>query len=54
LRFLILRDAKVTDAGIVKLAPLKNLESLYLERTDVTDTGIEMLKRSLPQLHVHW
>ena len=54
LRFLILRTPQVTDAGLARLAGLKQLESLYMEGTSVTDAGVARLHASLPELHIHW
>ena len=34
------RDCKVTDAGLVHLAAMKNLSTLHLESTAVTDAGL--------------
>ncbi len=54
LRFLHLIDVPITDAGLAKLASMKNLESLYLDRVDnVTDQGLEKLLKALPAVHFH-
>ena len=39
-----LRGIKVTDAGLVHLKGLTNLQTLYLYRTKVTDAGLVHLK----------
>lgn len=39
-----LAGSKVTDAGLSKLADLKNLRRLHLEKTGVTDAGLANLK----------
>jgi hypothetical protein len=50
LKILRIHDAsKVTDAGLVHLQALKNLESLKLLRTKVTKQGIDKLYKHLPK-----
>ena len=47
LRFLFLDDcAEVTDAGLVHICKLKNLEYLKITGTQITPQGIEDLKRA--------
>lgn len=41
------------DAGLQELAALKNLRELNLEATQVTDAGVEALRRQLPDLEVN-
>ena len=42
----------IDDAGLEQLASLKKLRELVLEATQVTDSGVEALRRQLPQLDV--
>ena len=53
LRFLHLLDVPITDAGLDRLHGLTSLESLYLDRTRVTDEGIGRLLAALPGVHLH-
>ena len=53
-KFLILENAPITDAGIAQLSSMSELESLYVEGTKVTDAGVAELHKSLPNVHVHW
>src|SRR6185436_18122065 len=46
---LSLRGAKITDADLQALAPLKQLQALQLAETKVTDAGMKELT-GLPQL----
>jgi Leucine-rich repeat (LRR) protein len=43
LKVLSLRNAKITDAALDKIATLKNLQELDLEETHVTDAGVAKL-----------
>ena len=43
---------EVTDAGLKELAGLKQLQSLDLIRTQVTDEGVRQLRKALPDLKV--
>ena len=53
LRFLFLHDcSQVTDAGLVHICKLKNLEYLNVKGTQITPQGIEELKRALPGCYV--
>jgi hypothetical protein len=54
LRFVILDDSRVGDPALVQLAQLPELESLYVERTQVTEAGIARLHKTCPDVHVHW
>ena len=38
----------MTDAGLKELAELKSLQSLNLGDTQVTDAGVEDLRKALP------
>jgi len=49
LKWLMLSDTLVTDAGVQRLASLRNLECIDLERTRVTAISIAALAR-LPKL----
>lgn len=42
--WLKLGDTDITDASLVQVAKLKNLQKLHLEQTKVTDTGLSQLK----------
>ena len=46
------RGEAVTDAGLLQLRALKNLESLRLNDTDVTENGIEELRKELPDCKI--
>jgi hypothetical protein len=52
LKRLSLAGSSLTDAGIKPLANLTNLESLDLRRTKVTATGIDELKKALPNCKI--
>lgn len=47
-----LEVSSVTDAGLKELAQLKNLKRLVLTRTDVSDGGVEELKKALPNCEI--
>jgi len=42
----------VTDTGLKNLAPLKNLTTLGLSDTKVTDAGVEKLQQALPKCKI--
>jgi hypothetical protein len=44
LRWLLLNNTKVGDAGMVHLKGLKNLLALHLSNTQVSNAGLEQLK----------
>ena len=46
-------DREVTDASIVSLAKFKELETLYLHASGITEHGAKKLKESLPNCHVY-
>jgi hypothetical protein len=48
-RLLIMNDSHFTDAGIASVVHHKNLDALYLDKTAITDAGLEKL-RSLSHL----
>lgn len=52
LRELDLHDTQVTDADLVYLASLTNLETLNLSGTKVTGAGVDMLQFKLPNLKI--
>jgi len=52
LKRLHLNKSQISDAGLVHLAGLKNLETLLAYGTQVTPAGAEMLRQSLPDVHV--
>jgi hypothetical protein len=54
LRFLHLIDVPITDAGLVHLYGLDNLESFYLDGSECTEEGLSELIKQLPNLHFHW
>jgi len=45
-------SSQITDAGMVHLKGLTGLQTLYLNRTKVTDAGISDLQKSLPNCRV--
>ena len=47
---LVLKQSRVTDAGLRELAGLKAVEFLNLAETKVTDRGVESLRKELPRL----
>jgi hypothetical protein len=49
---LALSDTQVTDAGLKLLVALKQLESLDLRNTMVTDAGVAELQRALPNCRI--
>jgi len=50
LQGLALSDSKVTDAGLLHLARLKNLRWIELRETNTTIEGIDRLRKALPGL----
>jgi hypothetical protein len=42
----------VTNAGIMELAGLKELRTLHLTGTKVTDEGVARLRKELPQCRI--
>ena len=48
-----LSHTQVTDAGLVHLAGLTNLEVLYLYGTQVTDAGLDELRKALPNCKIY-
>ena len=44
---------QVTDAGLVHLKGLTNLEKLYLNGTQVTAAGATELKKALPKINIY-
>jgi len=42
----------VTDAGLKHPAPLKNLNTLQVSGTAVTDAGVAELRKSLPTCNI--
>jgi hypothetical protein len=43
---------EVDDSGLTHLEPLENLRMLYVEETDITEEGSEVLTESRPSLAV--
>lgn len=52
LEYLNLTSTAITDKGLGTLSGLKNLKKIYLWKTKVTITGVENLKKTLPNLIV--
>jgi len=52
LRELDLHDTQVTDADLVCLASLTNLETLNLSGTKVTNVGVDTLQSKLPNVKI--
>lgn len=52
LQELRLTDTRITDAGVACLAGLTNLQSLYINRTEVTREGRQELCKALPYCQV--
>jgi hypothetical protein len=48
LQWLDLNDTKITDAGLWHLKGLKHLRRLDVRKTNVTEAGVEDLRRALP------
>src|SRR5690606_2919053 len=53
LRSVHLIGIAVTDAGLQELATLPQLQSLYLDDTEISDQGWVWLFENRPGLHVH-
>jgi len=43
----------ITDAGLVHLTGLINLQTLALARTQVTNNGVNEIQQALPSVQVH-
>ena len=52
LRYLNLSGSKVTDGAMKDLAVLKDLEEIYLWNSEVTDKGVESLRKALPEAKI--
>ena len=52
LRRLVLRDLPITNAGLLQLHSLHQLEQLHLINTDVTAEGVTALQKELPNCRV--
>jgi hypothetical protein len=52
LRYMILQETAISDAGLVDLAACKNLRTLYLGETKVSAEGIARLKKALPECDI--
>jgi hypothetical protein len=48
----MLDSTQVTDAGLLHLRGLKQLESLYLANTKVSAAGVARLQEALPNLWI--
>ena len=51
---LSLCNTKITDAGLVHLRGLTNLQKLYLGNTKVTEAGVENLRKALPKCEINY
>ena len=49
----LLSHTQITDAGLVHLKGLTQLEWLDLERTQVTDAGVKELQKALPNTSIY-
>ena len=47
-----LRNTEVSDAGLVHLRQLTKLRFLYLSDTNVTEEGVAMLQKALPDCEI--
>ncbi len=45
-------DTKVTDAGLVHLTGLTNLQTLNFSFTKITDAGVAELQKALPNCKI--
>ncbi len=52
LRTLWLDATQLTDAGLAQLKGLSTLKNLSLTKTKVTSSGVEALRKALPQVAV--
>ena len=48
-----LRNTKVMDADLKNLKELKGLQELWLNDTQITDTGLKELKQALPTTEIY-
>ena len=48
------QGTRVTDVGLDRLAVLKNLKRLELQRAKVTAAGVAKLQQSLPKCKIEW
>jgi uracil phosphoribosyltransferase len=46
-------DTQISDSGIQALAKLKSLKNIYCWKSKVTKTGIQALKKALPEVAIH-
>jgi hypothetical protein len=53
LKCLFLENTTVTDAGLVHLQGLHQLQGLGLDNTKVTDGGVRKLQQALPKCYIH-
>ena len=49
-----LNGTEITDARLVHLKALTNLERLYLGGTDVSDEAVDKLKEALPNCKIRF
>ena len=50
--WLHLGSTLLTDEGLMKLAPMKQLQTLIVTRTEVTDDGAAKLAQELPKTKI--
>ncbi len=53
LRWLVLMDTKMTDAGLAHFACLRKLERLDIEGSPVTTSGVQELRQRLPKVAIY-
>ena len=52
LRYLNLSGTKISDRAIKDLSQMKDLEEIYLWNSEVTENGVESLRKALPNAKV--
>jgi len=52
LESLALRDTVISDRGIAAISSLKSLKRLWIERTRITEKGVEALQAALPDCEI--
>jgi hypothetical protein len=53
LRWVNLNGCHVTDASIREIIRIPHLEVLFIEKTDITKSGADLLRRALPGCSIH-
>jgi hypothetical protein len=54
LTVLDLEGSSISDAGLRHLYAIKTLGIVLLDNTQVTQQGVDDLKRALPEAHIYW